>query len=87
MFAAIGKTIITTIAASAVIDFITKPRTSNALTAGESVGQHVLNIPAAVRDFVHGLVNGVRGVDPQREHADARYATEDAKQKRFAEHE
>jgi hypothetical protein len=83
MFATIGKTVITTLAVSAAIDFITKPRTGNALDAGLTLGQHLRNIPThvvdgakATRDFVHGLVDGVRGTES---HSD-----EDAK--RFAEH-
>jgi hypothetical protein len=100
MFATIGKTVITTLAVSAAIDFITKPRTSNALDAGLTLGQHLRNIPThvvdgakAARDFVHGLVDGVRGTESHedeatlaaREHANA-YYKEQAQSKRFAEH-
>lgn len=93
MFAAIAKTVATTIAVSAVIDFISRPRTGgSALGTGQSFGEHVRNIPThvvdgakATRDFIHGFVDGVRGNTWHREEADA-YYTAQAESKRFAEH-
>lgn len=69
MFATIGKTIVTTLAVSAALDFLTKPRTDgSALGTGQSFGGYVRDIPACARDFIHGFVNGVRSKKQFAEH-------------------